>query len=124
MNTKWKINSIRYAQRILILIGILTIAAPITFYLCFRLLGLIEINSAGLLIAIRISVAIGMVLLALFILLLLIESVQDRLLNAYYLKIRNRRLRLAGGYYECPYCGSRKVRAADRRCPACYKDLL
>ena len=124
MNTKWKINSIRYAQRMLVLIGILTLAAPIGLYLCYRLLDLIGINGARLLIAIRISVAIGVVLLGLFVLLLLIESVQDRLLNAYYLKIKNRKLRLTGGYYECPYCGSQKLRADDRRCPVCYKDLL
>jgi len=124
MLIKWKINSIQFAHRILVLIGILTIAAPITFYLCFRLLGFFGISGTGLLFAIRLSVAIGVVLLALFVLLLLIEAVQDRLVDAHYFKIKNRRLKLVDGDYECPYCGSQKVCAADRRCPVCFKDLL
>lgn len=123
MVNKWKINSIRYAQRVLLLIVILTIVIPVALYLMYRFMDVFGISATGLLFAMRISFASGMVLLALFVLLSIIEAMQDRFLNNHYAEIRNQRLRLAGGYFECPYCGCQKVREFDQHCPTCFKDL-
>lgn len=124
MFIRWKINSIRYAYQILVVISVLTIVVPIALYIGYMLLGQFGINGIALKSAIRVSIAIGLALLALFILLLIIEAVQDRIQNARYIKNKSQRLRLANRYYECQYCGYQKVHASDRRCPVCLKDLL
>ena len=124
MFNRWKINSIRYAYQVLVVISVLTIVVPIALYIGYMLLGQFGINGIALKSAMKISIAIGLALLALFILLLIIEAVQDRIQNARYIKNKSQRLRLANGYYECQYCGYQKVHAFDRRCPVCSKDLL
>ena len=123
MFTKWKINSVRYAHLVLLLIAILTIVLPTALYLLYRLIGMLRINVAALLLAMRISFVSGMIFLALFVLVLIIEAVHDHFLNQHYAKIKSQRLRLAGGYYECPYCGCQRVREFDRCCPVCSKEL-
>ena len=120
---KWKINSIGYADRILTVIGVFIIILPLALYIGSLFLGLLGIRSASLLIAAGLFVIAGLVLLVAFILLLAIEFIQDRYLDASYSKSKRQKLELASGYYECPYCGSRKVSEADRQCPVCYKDL-
>jgi uncharacterized paraquat-inducible protein A len=123
MSRRWKINSSRYAYQVLVMISVLTIVVPIALYIGFMLLGQFGINGIALKSAIRISIAIGLALLALFVLLLIIEGVQDHFQNVRYTGNKSQRLRLANGYYECQYCGYQKVRASDRRCPVCSKDL-
>ena len=124
MFNRWKINSIRYAYQVLVVISVLTIVVPIALYIGYMLLGQFGINGIVLKSGIRVSIAIGLALLALFVLLLIIEAVQDRIQNARYIKNKSQRLRLANGYSECQYCGYQKVRASDQRCPVCLKDLL
>lgn len=124
MYKRWKINSIRYAYQILVVISVLTIVVPIALYIGYMLLGQFGINGIALKFGIRISIAIGFTLLALLVLLLIIEAVQDHIQNARYIENKRHKLRLANGSYECQYCGYQKVRASDQRCPVCSRDLL
>ena len=124
MLTRWKLNSIRFAPRFLALIAILIIAAPLTFYLCYALLGLFNVRAGFLLLAIFISIAAGCGLLVLFLFLVAVEFAQDRWLDDQHRRLRNRKLPVSEGYYECQYCGCRNVRAFDQQCPACGKDLV
>lgn len=124
MHSRWKINSIGYGHRIFAVIAILIVVVPLALYLCSWLLGQLGIETIAILFAIRVSTMAGVVLLVLFVLLLVIEFIQDRFLDAYYLKTQNQKRRLADGYYECQYCGSQKVHASDKQCPVCGKSSI
>jgi len=124
MFTRWKLNSIQYGPGLLAIIGILTIGAPLALYLCYSLLALFSFKVGVLLFAIPISVAAGIGVFILFILLLAIEFTQDRFLDHYYRQIQNRKIRISGESYECQYCGNQKVRVSDKRCAICGKDLI
>jgi hypothetical protein len=124
MFTRWKLNSIQYGPRLLVIIGILTIGAPLAFYLCYFLLERFGFGIGVLLYAVRISVAAGIGVSILFILLLAIEFAQDRFLDHYYRRLQNRKMRISDESYECQYCGSRNLKASDKQCMICGKDLI
>jgi uncharacterized paraquat-inducible protein A len=119
MFTRWKINSIGYAHRILAVIGVLVVVIPLACYLCAWL----GIENAVLFLAIKVYFTVGIALLALFALFLAVEFIQDSLLNAYYARTRSQKLKLTNGWYECQHCGSRKVHEDDKQCPVCGKVL-
>ena len=120
---KWKVNSNRYADRIITTIGVFTIILPLALYICSIFLSLLGIRITSLRIAAGLFIAAGLVLLVAFMLLLAIEFIQDHFLDKHYLKSKRQKLELANSYYECPYCGYQKVRDFDRQCPICYKDI-
>ena len=124
MFKNWKINSIGYAYPVLSIVGLLLVILPLALYFCSWLLGLLGIKSPSLLLAIRISFTAGMSLLTLFVLLLAVEFIQDRILEKSALKHKNRKLLLKYGHYECQYCGSRKVLSSHTQCPTCGKSFL
>lgn len=124
MLTRGKLNSIRFAPRLLALIGIFTLALPIALYLCSVLLGLFGIRARVLLVAIFASITAGGGLLIVLLALLAIEFAQDRWLDAHYRSLQNMKLPLSEGYYECPYCGYQKVREFEKACRVCGKDLV
>lgn len=124
MLTRWKLNSIHFAPRLLALIAILILATPLGLYLCYVLLGLFGIRARILLLAIITSIAAGGGLLIVLLALLAIEFAQDRRLDAHYHSLQNRKIQLSEGYYECPYCGYQKVREFEKTCTVCGKDLI
>jgi hypothetical protein len=69
------------------------------------------------------SLILAGLLLAVFLLLLIIEQVQDYLLYRAYRKGLGKRIPLADGLAECPYCGCRQVHEYQSACPVCGKEL-
>ncbi len=120
---RWKINSNRYGGRILALAGITGIVLPLGLYLVARLLDLSGREDFIPLFLMKISIAVGATIIGSFILLLTVEFIQDRILDAYCSKNEKQRLPLANGHYECPYCGARNLSALDKQCPVCGKSF-
>ncbi len=118
-----KLNSIRYGAKALALIVTLTIGAPALLYLAERGLERLGYVVGVLLTLMRAAVALGLIALALFVILLLIEFAQDRYLDRWYRRHENEKLALPNGVYECQHCGSQIVRASDRHCPVCGQSL-
>lgn len=123
MFTLRKLNSIWYGPKLLALIGLLTLVVPVIFQLGSRLLGLLGIQVGMLTIVISISKFTGIGLSVLFSILLAIEFIQDHLLDRRYHQERHKKLKNSDGSYECQYCGCRKIRIDDKRCPVCGRDL-
>ena len=69
------------------------------------------------------SLGVGCVLLAVFVILLIVEQIQDVLLYQVYRKSRAKRIPLADGRYECQFCGCRTLREFEHTCPVCGKVL-
>ncbi len=72
---------------------------------------------------IRISFVIGASVAAIFLILVIVEQIQDRNIDLLYQKNRDRKLPLADGNYECQYCGNQKVKENDKTCLVCGKEL-
>ena len=120
---RFKLNSIRYGARALGAIVVLTIGAPVVLYLAYLGLGRLGYVVGALLTLMKAAFALGLIALALFIILLLIELGQDRFLDRWYRRHKNEKLALPNGAYECQHCGSQVVRASDRHCPVCGQAL-
>ena len=120
---KWKINSNGYGGQILAVAGIFIIVLPLGLYIFRRLFNLAETENAVTLIAIKISLAVGVVIVGLFTLLLTVEFIQDCVLDTYYSRNKKIKVSLSDGQYECPHCGARNIRALDKHCPICGKDF-
>jgi hypothetical protein len=107
-----KINSIGYGGKV-ILVGILfTFIIPIILYFVpfqWNLLNLIS----------KISFLIGIIILLLFFIWLKIELHQDKKINEYFRKNKNKKLSIGNGIYECQACGNREVKLIDQRCSVC-----
>ncbi len=118
-----KLNSIHYGARALTLIVALTIGAPALLYLAYLGLERLGYVVGALVTLMKASAALGLIALALFVILLLIEFAQDRFLDRWYRRRENEKLALPNGVYECQHCGSQIVRASDRHCPVCGQSL-
>ncbi len=105
------------------LIGIFTIVIPIGLSAADGLLSLTSGNRELIPLLIGLSFGVGLTLLVLFIILLLIEWVQDRHLDTVHRRNRHRKLPLSAAHYECQYCGNRQVKADDRYCRVCGRAL-
>lgn len=111
------------ASKILTWIAIFLVAIPGLLYL----VGLAYLPGSlhtWLSLATRVSWIIGGLLVGGFMLLIILEQIQDKLLADDYLKNRNRKLKIAAGRYECQYCGNRDVKESDKTCQVCGKGLL
>ncbi len=73
----------------------------------------------GVWLAIAISIALGLIIYSLLLVLIVVEFAQDRWLDAFYARHRNVKIEIAGRGYECQNCGNRQVKAEDRACAAC-----
>ncbi len=124
MFRRWKINSIHFGSQVIAVVALLTLAAPAILFLCYSILGFLGIKLQVILSAISTSFAVGVMLLALFALLLAVEFVQDQSRGKQYKKIRMRKLEISDGYYECQACGNRLLRAEDTTCLVCGQRLI
>jgi len=109
-----KINSNSYATHILGGIAVLGLAIPGALYILNRFLSLNAISWA-----ILFFLGLGGLGLLGFIIFLSVEFCQDRRIARQYPSIRDTKISLPKGQWECQRCGSRRLRARDIRCPAC-----
>ncbi len=117
MRTKLNLNE--PSSKILTMIGLFLVAIPVVFTVGGFLLSAANVP-VNLLNDLRNgSVAAGLILAAGFVILIVVEQIQDHLIDAAYQRNRNRKLPLPAGGFECQYCGSQKVRALDKCCPVC-----
>ncbi len=104
-------------------VGLLMVIIPAVLYGIRLLWGETENARILLLSMIKVSFAAGGLVFAVFLALIVAEQIQDHDFHAQYQKQRNQKVLLANGYYECQYCGNRKVRANDAACNVCGKEF-
>lgn len=71
---------------------------------------------------IRVSFIVGASVFLVFLVLIVVEQIQDHAYDARYRKQQGQKV-LADGYYECQYCGNQKVRENDKSCHVCGKEF-
>lgn len=120
---KRKLNLNGPSTRIVKLIGTFAIVVPLGLQFLSLLLRTVHAPGGAVPYLQRASVAVGLGILAVFILLIVVEYVQDVWMDRLYRHNRRRRLPLADGLFECQHCGNRHLREADRSCPVCGKAL-
>lgn len=116
---RFKLNSINYGDKVIGVVGLLTIVVPLALYGIHLALGFLGFPMGGIFALAKISLGIGGILLGVFAILMVIEFAQDRYLDAYYSKVSHHKVKLPDGCYECQSCGHQRVREADRGCPVC-----
>ncbi len=109
--------------RFLLAIALLLGAIPALLWLCSLLLRATRLNTAIIPYLIKLSLILGGLVLVGFVILIVLEQVQDAYLHRVYLRGRGTRIRLTSGESECPYCGNRQVQEFDKRCQVCGKEL-
>ncbi len=117
------LNTNAYGAKALLIIGFFLVVMPVIFYLGSIFLDPAHAPVRILLDLAKISAGIGIVLLAAFLILLVVEQAQDRIIFRQYLKNRRQKLPAGNGLYECQFCGCRTVREFDATCPVCGKSL-
>lgn len=110
-----KINSIWFGSRILVAAGVFILVIPFLLYL----LDLLMIGNDALWQMMKVSLAIGILILLIFSIILFIELRQDKRINKMYNKVKYRKMNISKGVYECQYCGNQKVQENDLHCKVC-----
>lgn len=72
-----------------------------------------------LFIAMCISIAIGAIILSILFLLVFIELMQDKVVDRFFEKNVNAKIRISELYFECQNCGNKKVLENQTNCPVC-----
>ncbi len=108
-----KINSNGYGHKILGWAALFLIGVPL--FLC-ALEHALPVALRGW---IDLSLAVGLMITAFFILLLSVEFYQDRKIDRGYAAIRKEKMPLGNGQYECQACGNRQLTHADNACGIC-----
>ncbi len=109
--------------KFLMAIALLLGAIPALLWLVSLVLRAAHVDTMIIPDLIKLSMLLGRVLLADFLILIVLEQVQDAYLHRVYLRGRGKRIRLANGAAECPYCGNRQVQEFEKRCSVCGRDL-
>ncbi len=117
------LNLNEVSTKFLIAIALLVGAVPALLWLFSLLLAAAQLSTRIDLDLIEASLILGGLLLVVFLLLIVLEQVQDHYLHRVYLKSRGQRIRLANAEAECPFCGNRQVPAFEKRCSVCGKEL-
>lgn len=110
-----KINSIWFGSKILAVGGAFTVVIPLLLYLFTVLIA----KNNVMIIASKVSITIGIAILALFSTILIIELKQDKRANLQYNEVKYQKMQIAAGIYECQHCGSRDVKKEDFICRVC-----
>ena len=95
--------------------GVFILIIPLLFYL----LDLAVFNTAVLKWMTKVSLAIGVIILLIFMTILMIELKQDRKRNILYNKVKFKKISISKGICECQYCGNQKVQENDLYCKVC-----
>jgi hypothetical protein len=103
------------------LIGLFSVAIPAVLYgLSFLLSGAIV---SILLKMTKVSFGIALLIFVVFLVLLIVEQIQDHFIDVQYQKNQSHKLPLSDGSYECQYCGNRNVKKNDKTCGVCGRVL-
>lgn len=117
------LNLNEFGGKALVAIAIVGVGIPGVLYMVSLTLDALGIHWPGMRFLIWGALGAGGLLLLGFLVLLIIEQIQDHVLYQMYLKSRGKRIRTAENLYECPYCGNRKIREFEHQCPVCGKIL-
>jgi hypothetical protein len=79
--------------------------------------------TALLLSLIKVSFGVGAFVFIVFLVLIVVEQIQDHFYAVRYQKQRSQKVLLENGFYECQYCGNQKVRENDKSCNVCGKEF-
>lgn len=105
------------------IIGFFVVLLPAVLYGIVLAYGRAGIISTLLLSMIKVSFVAGAFVFIVFLVLLVVEQIQDHYYDVRYQKQRSQKVLLANGYYECQYCGNQKVRQNDQSCNLCGKEF-
>ena len=109
-----KINSIHYGSRVIAVGLIFLVLVPVALW------GLNQwLQNESLITAAYVSMSIGATIEIFFFVYLIIESKQDKKIDAEYQRHRKMKIPLPDGKFECGNCGNRNVSASDTGCIAC-----
>ena len=105
------------------IIGFFMLLIPAIFYgiiVVWSETGIIRTLLWGM---IKVSFAVGTFIFMVFLVLIVLEQVQDHYFDAQYQKQRSQKVLLANGSYECQFCGNQRVRENDKTCDVCGKEF-
>lgn len=129
MNPRWAapvkrpLNLNEPGVRILSIAGVLVVLIPLFLFAGSLGLKLFGFDAGIISTLIWVFVAAGGSLIAALLVLIVVEQVQDYRIDRNYQRDRGQKLRVTEIYFECQYCGNRKVKENDRQCPVCGKEL-
>ncbi len=115
--------------RFLAAIGLLGAVIPSGLWVFSWLLGVAGIGEGAVVRSafipwlIRLSLGLSGLALAVFVLLIVIEQIQDRFFDRLWRRDSGRRIPTAGEEGECPYCGNRHVLPFEQSCSVCGRLL-
>jgi hypothetical protein len=104
-------------------IGFFVVVLPVVLYSIARIWSEAGSIRTLMLSLIKVSFVVGTFVFLVFLVLIIVEQIQDHHFDAQYQKQRSQKVLLADGYYECQYCGNQKVRENDKTCNVCGKEL-
>ncbi len=109
-----KINSIDYGGKVIGIGLFFMFFIPGVLLLFYRILvyKVLEILA-------KVSFGIGLLILASFACLLVIEFRQDKKIDQYYSNHKNVKVPIVDGNYECGACGNRKIKVNSSSCDVC-----
>ena len=105
------------------LIGFFVVLVPVVLYVILLAWSEPGTITTLLLSLMKASFAVGALIFVVFLVLIVVEQIQDHDYDVRYQKQRSQKVLLANGYYECQYCGNRKVREAEKSCSVCGKEF-
>lgn len=108
-----------FSAKALAFIGLLGLVFPAGLWGLELLLQTWQVNWPWLAALRWILFSLGALLLAAFLLLVILEQIQDHWLFKRYLSSRRKRLTRPGRLGECPYCGNRQLQDFQQTCPIC-----
>lgn len=112
-----------FSGKFLTLIFVLAAGLPALLYLLDLAFRVFHVDWSFLLTLMRISMGLGLALLALMLVLIVLEQIQDRWIVSRYDQARSKPLPAADGWFECQYCGNRRVKPQATTCEVCGKRL-
>jgi uncharacterized paraquat-inducible protein A len=104
-------------------IGFFMVLIPAVLYGIILLGSKTEIIRTFLFSMIKVSLGVGAFVFVVFLILIVVEQIQDHYFDARYQKQRSQKVLLANGYYECQYCGNPSVLENDKTCNMCGKEF-
>jgi predicted membrane protein len=104
-------------------IGFLVVLIPAILYSFVLIWNEIKIIKTLFWSMIKVSLVVGAFLFIVFLILIVLEQIQDHYFDDQYKKHRSQKVSLANGYYECQYCGNQRVGENDKTCNVCGKEF-